>query len=36
MKPKSRRKIRWYDDVVNDLTVMKVNNWVGCVQNRTM
>ena len=29
----TRSKIRWEDGRVNDLQILKVNNWIGCVEN---
>ena len=29
-----RHKIRWEDDVVNDIRLMKLRNWNKCVQDR--
>ena len=34
MRPKTKHKIKQDDDTINYLQVMKVNNWIGCVQNR--
>jgi hypothetical protein len=33
-KPIGRPKIRWDDDVRNDLKIMKVNNWKDCSKDR--
>jgi hypothetical protein len=32
--PQSRPKLRWENDIRNDLKEMKVNNWRICIQDR--
>jgi hypothetical protein len=29
-----RRKIRWQNDIKEDLRIMKINNWTKCTQDR--
>ncbi|PSN40742.1 hypothetical protein C0J52_24303 [Blattella germanica] len=30
-----RPKNRWEDDIMNDIKMLKINNWISEVQNRT-
>jgi hypothetical protein len=34
MRSKDRPKMRWEDDIVNDLKVLKVPHWITCVNRK--
>jgi hypothetical protein len=34
MRPQGRTKLRWENDIKNDLKEMKLNNWRICIQDR--
>jgi hypothetical protein len=34
MRPQGRPKLRWENDIKNDLKEMELNNWRICIQDR--
>jgi hypothetical protein len=33
-RPLGRPKNRWEDDIINDMTKLKIKNWTSCIQDR--